>query len=169
MLFRSKNIFSREGSYQPIFEGELIVGMFEKFRFKNKKIVLKRAYCHQHNCSNNKWFSFIPKYFIEELQFVQENENIYYSGRLCVIDKNGKTIFLNTMENEKKSYDKINPVRIELRDNSTLWLVAGWQGGYNFLGNLFCDIKRKGICNIAKEDIFYSEISLYKYEKVEDV
>ena len=166
---KSKNIFSREGSYQPIFEGELIVGMFEKFRFKNKKIVLKRAYCHQHNCSNNKWFSFIPKYFIEELQFVQENENIYYSGRLCVIDKNGKTIFLNTMENEKKSYDKINPVRIELRDKSTLWLVAGWQGGYNFLGNLFCDIKRKGICNIAKEDIFYSEISLYKYEKVEDV
>jgi len=166
---KDKNIFTREESYYLIYEGELIVGKPEKFRFKNKKILLKRAYCHQHKCSKNKWFSFIPKYFIEELQFVQENENIYYSGQLCVIDKNGKNIVLNRMENEKKSYNKINPVRIELRDNNTLWLVARWQGGYDFLGNLFFDIKRRGICNIAKEDNLYSEISLYKFEKVENV
>ena len=166
---KDKNIFSREGNYYLIYEGELIVGKPEKFTFKNKKIVLKRAYCHQHNCSNNKWFSFIPKYFIDKLEFVQENENIYYRGQLCVIDKNGKNIVLNRMENEKKSYDKINPVRIELRDNNTLWLVAGWKGGYDFLGNLFFDIKRRGICNIAKEDNLYSEISLYKFEKVENV
>ncbi len=166
---KDKNIFSREESYYLIYEGELIVGKPEKFRFKNKKIVLKRAYCPQHSCSNNKWFSFIPKYFIEELQFVQENDNIYYSGRLCVIDKNGKTIFLNTMENEKNSSVEINPVRIELRDDSTLWLVADWQGGYNFLGTLFYDIRRRGLCNIAKEDNLYSEINLYKFEKVEDV
>ncbi len=43
------------------------------------------------------------------------------------------------MENEKGTYDKINPVRIELRDNSTFWLVAGWEGGNDFIGNLFCD------------------------------
>ncbi len=100
---------------------------------------------------------------------MQENENIYYSGRLCVIDPNGKRIVLNSIENEKKSYDKINPVRIEIRDKSTLWLVAGWQGGYDFIGNLFCDKKRKGICNIAKEDSLYSEINLYKFEEVDIV
>ena len=35
------------------------------------------------------------------------------------------------MINERK-YDKINPVRIELRDNSTLWLVGGYEGKNDF-------------------------------------
>lgn len=166
---KDKNIFSVEENYQPVFEDNLIVGKPEKFRFKNKKVVLTRANCHYYNNTNNEWITFIPKYFIDGLQFVQEDENIYYRGRLCVTDQNGKTIVLNTMENEKKTYDKINPVRIELRDNNTLWLVAGWEGGYDFIGNLFCDKKRKGICNIAKEDISYSEINLYKFEEVENV
>jgi len=166
---KDKNIFSGEESYQPIFEGKLMVGKLEQFRFKNKKILLKKGNCHLNDKSYNEWITFIPKYFVDDLAFVQEDENIYYSGRLCVIDLYDKTIVLNTMENEKESYDKTNPVRIELRDNSTLWLVAGWQGGYDFIGNLFCDLRRKGICNIAKEDILYSEINLYKFEEVDNV
>jgi hypothetical protein len=166
---KDKNIFSREESYQSIFEGKLLVGNPEQLRFKKKKILLKKAYCFLKEKSHNEWISFIPKYFIDKLEFVQEDENFYYRGRLCVIDHYDKTMVLNTMENEKKSYDKINPVRIELRDNSTLWLVAGWQGGYDFLGELFCDLRRKGICNVAKEDTSYSEINLYKFEEVENV
>ena len=73
------------------------------------------------------------------------------------------------MKNENNEYVKINPVRIELKDSNTLWLVAGWQGGSDFIGELFCDLRRKGICNIAKEDMSYSEINLYKFEEVENV
>ncbi|MEI6297142.1 MAG: hypothetical protein WCO84_05915 [bacterium] len=166
---KDKNIFSREDAYHPIFEGKLIVGKPEKFRFKNKKILLNKGNCFLNDKSYNEWIIFIPKYFVDNLEFVQEDENFYYRGRLCVVDQYGKTMVLNTMENEKKSYDKTNPVRIELRDNSTLWLVAGWQGGYDFIGNLFCDLKRKGICNIAKENILYSEINLYKFEEENNV
>jgi len=166
---KDKNIFSREESYHPIFEGELMVGRPERFRFKNKMILLKKAYCHLKDKSNKEWITFIPKYFVDKLEFEQEDENFYYRGRLCVIDQFGKAMVLNTMENEKNSYDKINPVRIELRDNSTLWLVAGWQGGYDFIGELFCDLRLKGICNIAKENITYSEINLYKFEEVDNV
>ncbi|MPN19093.1 hypothetical protein SDC9_166459 [bioreactor metagenome] len=86
-----------------------------------------------------------------------------------MIDQNGKTKTINSMLNEREENDKINPVRIELRDNSSLWLVAGWQGGNDFIGNLFCDKLRKGICNIAKEDAQYDEINLYKYKEEEYV
>jgi hypothetical protein len=163
---KEKNIFLRKDSYSPIFEGKLLIGRVEKVRFKNKKIVLLSANCYK---SKQQWIDFKPKYFIDKLQFVQEEENIYYSGQLCVIKPNGETRVLDTMINEKNSYDKINPVRIELRDNSTLWLVAAWEGGKDFIGNLFCDKKRSGICNIQQQDDLYSEINLYKFKEEENV
>ena len=115
------------------------------------------------------WIHFIPKYFIDKLKFVQEDENIYYTGQLCLIDKNGETRVISTMINEKGAYDKTNPVRIELRDNSTLWLVAGWEGGNDFIGNLFCDKMRRGICNIQKQDNYFGEINLYKFKEEDNV
>jgi hypothetical protein len=163
---KDKNIFSEPDTYQLIFEGNLLIGSPEKLRFKNKIIKLLRA-----NCFNNKseWIPFFPKYFIEKLKIVREDENIYYSGRLCVINQNGKTQMVNTMKDEKGEYVTINPVRIELRDNSTLWLVAGWKGGNDFVGNLFFDKWSNGICNIQKSDIQYDEINLYKFKEEEDV
>lgn len=164
---KDKNPFFNEEKYNTIFEDKLIVGKREQFRFKNKRIKLLSA-----NCFSNKsieWIPFIPKYFIDDLQYIEEEGYIYYKGNLCVIEQNGETRILNTMLNEREEYDKINPVRIELRDNSSLWLVAGWQGGDDFIGNLFCDKWRKGICNIAKQDAHYDEINLYKYKEEEYV
>ncbi len=99
----------------------------------------------------------------------QEDENNYYTGQLCVIDNNGERREIRTMINEKGVYDKTNPVRIELRDNSTLWLVAGWEGGNDFIGNLFCDKRRRGICNIQRQDNYYGEINLYKFKEEDNV
>lgn len=164
---KDKNIFSKAENYQLIYEGELLIGTPEKLRFKNKKITLLSANCF--DSKKSEWIHFIPKYFIDKLKFVQEDENIYYTGQLCLIDKNGETRMISTMINEKGAYDKTNPVRIELRDNSTLWLVAGWEGGNDFIGNLFCDKMRKGICNIQKQDNYFGEINLYKFKEEDDV
>jgi hypothetical protein len=161
---KDKNIFAKQESYTTIFEDKLIIGKKEQFRFHKKRIILSSA-----NCFNKNMITFIPKYFIDDLQYVEEDENIYYKGKLCVIDTNGTTRVLNTMENERQIYDKTNPVRIELRNSSTLWLVAGYEGGNDFIGNLFCDIYRRGICNVAKEDTQYSEIILYKFKEEEYV
>ncbi len=160
---KDKNIFSKRDTYQPLYEGELLIGSSDKLRFKYKKIKLLSANCF--DTKKSEWIHFIPKYFINNLKLVQEDENVYYTGQLCVIDQNGETRVLNTLKNEKGTYDKTNPVRIELRDNHTLWMVAGWEGGYDFLGDLFCDKLRKGICNIQKQDNRFGEINLYKFEE----
>jgi hypothetical protein len=164
---QEKNIFSKVEKYQLIYEGKLHIGMPEKLRFNNKKIILLSANCF--DSKKSEWISFIPKYFIDKLIFVKVNENIYYTGQLCVIERNGETRVISTMLNEKGAYEKTNPVRIELRDNSTLWLVAGWEGGNDFIGNLFCDKMRKGICNIQKQDNYFSEINLLKFKEEENV
>ena len=164
---KDKNIFSKTENYQPIYEGELLIGSPDKLRFRYKKIKLLSA-----NCFDSKkfeWIPFIPNYVIDKLKFVQEDNNIYYTGQLCVIYPNGETRVLNTMKNEKGTYDKTNPVRIELRDKSTLWMVAGWQGGNDFIGDLFFNKLSKAICNIQKQDNHFDEINLYKFKEEEDV
>lgn len=164
---RDKNIFSKAENYQLIYEGELLIGSPDKLRFKYKKIALLSA-----NCFNSKkfeWIPFMPNYVIDKLKFVQEDNNIYYTGQLCVINKKGEIRVLNTMKNEKGTYDKTNPVRIEFRDKSTLWMVAGWQGGNDFIGDLFLNKLSKAICNIQKQDNNFDEINLYKFKEEEDV
>lgn len=164
---KDKNPLIDEEKYNTIFEGKLIVGEKEQFRFKNKRIKLLSA-----NCFNTKpfeWIRFMPQYFIEDLQYVEEKGSVFYKGNLCVKDQNGETRILDTMLNEKGGYDKINPVRIELRDNSTLWLVGGYEGENDFIGNLFYDKWNHEICNIQKSDDQYEEINFYKYKEEEYV
>ena len=164
---KDKNIFSKSENYKLIYEGELFIGSPEKLRFKHKKIQLLSANCF--DSKESEWIPFRPKYFIDKLKFVQEDENNYYTGQLCVIDKNGETRVINTMKNEKGIDVKTNPVRIELRDNSTLWLVAGWEGSNDFIGNLFCDKSDKSICNIEKQNTRFGEINLYKFKEEDNV
>lgn len=160
---KDKNIFSKAESYQPIYEGELLIGSSDKLRFKYKKIQLLSANCF--DSKKSEWILFIPNYFIDKLQYLEDSETIYYTGRLHVIDQNNNIRVLNTMINEKGTYDIINPVRIELRDNSTLWLAAGLEGREINIGNLFCDKLRRGICNIQKQDNHFGEINLYKFKE----
>lgn len=165
--FLDKNIFSKAENYKLIYEGELLIGSPDELRFKHKSITLLSAKCF--NSKKHEWITFIPKYFIDDIKFVHENEHIYYEGRLCVIDKNGEARVISTLINEKGTYDKTNPVRIELRDNSTLWLVAGWEGGNDFIGNFFCDKLHSSICNIQRQDNYFGEINLYKFEGKDNV
>lgn len=161
---KDNNIFLEQDNYITIYENCFIVGKKEQFKFYKKRIVLDKI-----KCVNKGWLTLIPKYFIDNLKYIEEDDNIYYIGKLCVIDKTGTTKVLNNMINEKGTYDKTNPVRIELRNKNTLWLVAGWEGGNDFIGNLFCDKRRKGICNIQKQDNRFDEINLYIFKEEEYV
>jgi hypothetical protein len=95
---KDKNIFSKRDTYHPLYEGELLIGSPDNLRFKYKKIKLLSANCF--DSKKSEWIHFIPKYFINNLKLVQEDENVYYTGQLCVIDQNGETKVLNTMKNE---------------------------------------------------------------------
>lgn len=169
-----KNIFKKEDyNPNPIFEGIINVGDPEKLRLKNKRIILLKANCFG---DNSNWLSFISKYFIDRLKYVKEGEQIFYSGRLCEIDQNGEIRVLDSMINENKKYDKINPVRIELRDSSTFWLVTGYvdenindNDSPLYDGPLFYDKINRSICNIDKKDSYYEEINLFKFKEEEYV
>jgi hypothetical protein len=160
---KDDNLFARDEKWDTIYEGELIADDNpEKYRFSSKKLTLLSANCHN---NNSLWIPFLPKYYIDQLRFVQEGENIYYTGRLCEIISDGKTTVLDTMVNKKGEVEKINPVRIELRDSTTFWLVAGYEGENDFVGELFLHMRQKEICNIQEESYLYNQINLYKFKE----
>lgn len=160
---KDDNIFARDEKWDIIYEGALIADDNpDKYRFSSKRLTLLSANCHN---NNSLWAPFQPKYYIDQLRLVQEDDNIYYTGRLCETVLDGETKVLDTMENEKGEVEKINPVRIELRDSTTFWLVAGYEGEGDFLGELFFNIRQKEICNTQIKGYLYDQIKLYKFKE----
>jgi hypothetical protein len=157
---KDKNIFSKDERFNILFEDRIVIGKPEKFRFTNKILKLTYAYCY-----NGLRIPLKPSYYVDDLQYVEEDENIYYRGKLYEIQQDLTVKEINEMQNEKGLCDITNPIRIELRDKSTLWLVACWEGGNDYLGTLFCDLKSKSICNIAQEDMLFSEINIFGFKE----
>lgn len=171
---KDKNIFSREENYQLIFEGELIVGKPEKFRFKNKMLCIKEISASFSDGVNCNWRRPSSTYVIRDLQYMEESyqgqTNGFYIGKLGFVKDNRITI-LDFMENEKGEKDKINPVKLELRSNNSFWLVAGYdKENYDFLEVLIFDNKLLSLCNInSKDTTRYKAVNLYRFKEQEDV
>ncbi|MDD4110385.1 MAG: hypothetical protein PHS54_02400 [Clostridia bacterium] len=171
---KDKNIFSREENYQTIFEGRIIVGIPEKFRFKNKKLFIKEVSTAFSDVEKNCWIRPYATYMIQDLEYIEEQDNGqsfgFYIGKLASV-KDNKIIILNFMENEDGEKDRINPVRLEMRSNNSFWLVAGYDLDNNeFLGELIFDNIRRGLCNINSNDrARYKVINLYKFKEEDNV
>lgn len=172
---KDKNIFSKEECYNTILEENLIVGKSEKFRFNGKMIRIKEVSSSLSNAVYTSWKQLNATYIIHNLEYVevssQEQTNGYYIGNLgFILDE--KITNLNFLENEKGELDKINPVRIEMINNNSFWLVADYsRNNDDFeIEALIYDKSRHGLCNFNSKDVSrYCAINLYKFEVIEYV
>lgn len=166
---KNKNIFAKEEKWDSIYEGRLMVGKPEKFRFKNKYIRIERINTAFSMDINGSWITPSKNYVIRDLEYleVQEGEQIYdyYLGKLKIAGEDGQ--YLDYLENENGENDKINPVRIELRDNKSFWLKAGYDENDDFYNeNLMINTSNK-LCFInSKEN---KVATLYKFKEEEYV
>ncbi|HZK69292.1 MAG TPA: hypothetical protein VFC36_06830, partial [Paludibacter sp.] len=107
---KDKNIFSREESYQPIFEGKLMVGKPEKYRFQNKILHIKEVSTAFSDMGNNIWNQLSSIYILRDLEYLEESFQgktyEYYIGNLGVI-KDQKIENLNYLVNDKLEKEKI--------------------------------------------------------------
>lgn len=172
----SKNIFAKEKIV--IYKGALIVGKEEKFKFRNK--VLKLLFVSSSfSAETQKWESPNHIYFIKDLSYFELEEedelHSYFLGRLF-IDKGGKIQDIDELNlcNEKGEVDLLNPVRIEIRSNNSLWLIAGYniEDKDDFLGELIFDRAKGCLCNFnTRNNPFnrYKIVNLYKFKEEEYV
>lgn len=172
----SKNIFTKEKSV--IYRGFLIVGKEEKFQFRNK--MLKLLYVSSSfSVETQKWEPLNYTYIVKDLNYFELEEDnglhCYYLGNLF-IEKGGKIQDIDELNlcNEKGEVDLLNPVRIELRSNNSLWLIAGYnvEDKDDFLGELIFDRAKGCLCNFnTRNNPFnrYKIVNLYKFKEEEYV
>ena len=88
----------------------------------------------QNNNSNNSnvefWKTTTPKYFIENIVYFGKNnwEDECYTGMLYCLDNYGKKRVLNSMINENKVYENINPIKFFLTSPNTIEMTFNRDG-----------------------------------------
>ena len=170
---KDKNIFSKNEKWDTIYEGSLIIGKPEKFRFKKKYICIESINTAFSTDANSNWITLRKNYVIRDLEYLEiqdgEQANEYYIGKLKIVGR--ESSFVDYLENENGEKDQINPVRIELRSNNSFWLVAGYdKDNDEFLGELIFDNLRRTLCNIDSNDTSrYRVANIYKFKEEEYV
>lgn len=130
-----------------LFEKRICIGDENELRFKNKIMVVNKVML-----DNQATLTPIKPIYIENIKFLQERDGyLFYYGNMYFLHPNGNKVYLNTMKNEYGTYDKTNPVRIELQSNQSCWIVAGLNvyDMDDFLGELFLD-QYSQVSNIGK-------------------
>ena len=159
----SNSLFVKEN--QLLYEGDIIIGNPKKFKYLNKKLVIKEVEIFK----NFGEFGESKKlnnycYYVDRLELIEDEYDIYYSATLNII-KNNQTKALDLMPNQAGELEQINPVRIEFRDKNSFYLVAGYNVDNDFLGELFLDIPNKALCNIDSKDKRYAMVNIYRFEE----
>jgi len=123
--------------------------------------------------NQNYWNDFKPKYFIDGIKYFKQDNEVYYIGSLFTYNREGRKIYLNTMEDEKGIRENINPVRLVIHTNNTLSIIAGYNKDdpEDFLGELIYDIGRHSICNhnASSKEKRYRVINSYRFIEVRNV
>jgi len=170
---QDNNLFNK--TENTFYEDEIIVGHKEKYIYTNKYIQLTSASLAYVKTDDNQnyWNDFYPKYFIDKIEYIEQVNNGYYIGYLYTICNSGQKIYLNTMENEKKEKEIINPIRLDFLTVNTLSIIAGYNKDDcdDFLGELIYDLSRHSICNVnaSIKNRRYRIISNYKFIEVKNV
>lgn len=170
---KNRNLFSGNEAYHTLFEENFIIGKLEKFRFKTKYILIESVFVR------NGWIRPSKQYVIRDLVYIepQDDENqssIYYSGKLKIAGKDRP--FINYLLNEKGEKEKINPIRIELRDKNSFWLECDYDKEDNLcnIGGLVYDNIKQEFCNInvhshSHKITRYIPVDMFKFKEEEYV
>jgi hypothetical protein len=97
IVSQEKGLFKKEN--QCFYDGEIVVGSKEKFRFENKRIKIISASVElsaDESCTDY-WKPFRFGYYIDKVEFVEQDRQKFYLGRLYTFDKFGGKKYLNEM------------------------------------------------------------------------
>lgn len=104
-----------------LFEQQIVFGDINKIRFKGKSLRFEKVML-----TGKASYEGIKPFYVDHLWYIGESDGChYYTGSVYIINRNGWKTYLNTMPNSSGEFDKINPIRIELRSENSCFIVAG--------------------------------------------
>lgn len=144
-----------------LYEEQVTIGDINEIRFNGKYILIEKVML-----TGKISHEYIKPFYVDHLMYMCEIDGCcYYTGSLYIINRYGKKIYLNSMPNDKGEYEKVNPVRIELRNKDSCFIVAGVNSDdmNDFLGEFTLDSMNK----ISNYDRDTRGIDYYLFETKE--
>lgn len=156
---KESNVFCSATKYVEIFrESNFKIGNPNKNRFSGKQLQINSIWLQDGEKIQLKTI----KYSVRELSYHEKNGISYFLGHLYIGENR-----IDKMINEKRELESINPVRLELDDNHSFWMVAGWKDDYDFIEGLYYDFAKRCLCNTAIDSPDYKPIEKYEYNLIE--
>ena len=104
-----------------LFEQQVVFGDINKIRFKGKCLRFEKVML-----TGKASYEEIKPFYVDHLWYIGEFDGChYYTGSAYIVNRNGWKTYLNTMPNSSGTFDKINPIRIELKSENSCFIVAG--------------------------------------------
>ena len=124
-----------------LFNQQVVVGDINKIRFKGKYLRFEKVML-----TGKASYEEIKPFYVDHFWYVGEFDGChYYTGSVYIINRDGWKTYLNSMPNSQGTLDSVNPIRIELRSESSCFIVAGANPDdrYDFLGEFTLDTKNR--------------------------
>lgn len=68
----------------------------------------------------------IQPFYIDNLHYIDERDgNDFFSGDIYIVTRDGRKVYLNIMRDNQGMNECINPIRIEMRNKHSGWIVYG--------------------------------------------
>ena len=65
-------------------------------------------------------------YYIDGIEYIGVFDDVdYYSGKLCQITSGGRKTYISSIKLQSGYMERVNPVRLEFKDDSSFWMVYG--------------------------------------------
>lgn len=129
-----------------LFEQQIVYGDINKIRFKGKCLRFEKVML-----TGKSSYEEIKPFYVDHLWYIGEFEGCHYYTGSAYIIYDGRKTYLNKMPNSEGTYDKINPIRLELKSEKSCFIVAGvnCDDRADFLGEFTLDTRNR-ISNFNK-------------------
>lgn len=142
----------------------IIKGDERNFKFKKTKLKIDSVILD--GSSNSKP---VTPFFIDKLHYLKTVDgNDFYSGKLYIITARSGKVYLDNMADDNGNTDKTNPIRIEMRDENSCWIMFGLEDEddlYSVSDQFAFDKVKKQICNSDRNS---SAITYYNFTTIKE-
>lgn len=146
-----------------IYSKRICVGNHKNLKYKNMILQFTRVFISGPNMSSRT----LRPFYIDNIKFLKNRNGFdFYSGHIFILSRHGRKIYLDKMKNDYGKIDRINPVRLEIKDDRSCWIVFGLGKDLDdFEAEFSFDKSRNMICNSDNPDKVLG-IRYYTFEKV---
>ncbi len=135
IILKGKGFLNKE---KELYSKEFIFGDIRNFKYKNKVLKIREAILFDKVDADS-----VRTIYVDSIRYIGNEDGYdYYSGSLFVIDKDRRKRYLNSMKNEWNTYVKVNPLRIEFKNDKTAYIMYGLDtrnGGFDFYDGFYLD------------------------------